>query len=82
MANLTPQFNFVTPTLPPIARNNASNSVNMNVDGIEINLPNVTNYKEFKNELIKDSDFTNAMGTYVNNKIMGKNSLEHLKFVK
>lgn len=82
LANITPQFNVVTPTMPEMVRNNASNSVSMNVDGIEINLPNVTNYKEFRNELIKDSTFTNAMGTYVNNKIMGKNPLEHLKYAK
>ena len=82
LANITPQFNVVTPTMPEMVRNNASNSVSMNVDGVEINLPNVTNYKEFRNELIKDSDFTNAMGTYVNNKIMGKNPLEHLKYAK
>ncbi|MDY5576417.1 MAG: hypothetical protein SPF70_02905, partial [Lachnospiraceae bacterium] len=82
LANITPQFNVVTPTLPKVERNNVSNSVNMSVDGVEINLPNVTNYKEFRNELIKDSTFTNAMGTYVNNKIMGKNPLEHLKYAK
>ena len=82
LANITPQFNVVTPTLPKMERNNVSNSVNMSVDGVEINLPNVTNYKEFRNELIKDSTFTNAMGTYVNNKIMGKNPLEHLKYAK
>lgn len=81
LANITPQFNVVTPTLPKMERNNVSNSVNMSVDGVEINLPNVTNYKEFRNELIKDSTFTNAMGTYVNNKIMGKNPLDHLKYV-
>ena len=81
LANITSQFNVVTPTLPKMERNNVSNSVNMSVDGVEINLPNVTNYKEFRNELIKDSTFTNAMGTYVNNKIMGKNPLEHLKYV-
>lgn len=78
----TPAIKVNLPTLPKMERNNVSNSVNMSVDGVEINLPNVTNYKEFRNELIKDSTFTNAMGTYVNNKIMGKNPLEHLKYAK
>ena len=78
----TPSIKVNLPTLPKMERNNVSNSVNMSVDGVEINLPNVTNYKEFRNELIKDSTFTNAMGTYVNNKIMGKNPLEHLKYAK
>lgn len=82
LANVTPQFNVTTPTMPKMERSNMQSSVNMNVDGIEINLPNVTNYKEFRNELIKDSTFTNAMGTYVNNHMMGKNPLEHLKYAK
>lgn len=82
LENIVPQFDVVSPALANISMSNPSNSVSMNVDGISISLPNVTNYKEFRNELIKDSTFTNAMGTYVNNKIMGKNSLEHLKYAK
>lgn len=63
-----------------VRRDNSSQEVTVKVDGMSVNLPNVTNYKEFRSELIRDNTFTDAIGTYVNNRIMGKNPLEHYKY--
>lgn len=63
-----------------VRRDSSSQDVTIKVDGMNVNLPNVTNYKEFRSELIRDNTFTDAIGTYVNNRIMGKNPLEHYKY--
>ncbi|MFQ9888824.1 MAG: hypothetical protein ACLRXH_09385, partial [Monoglobus pectinilyticus] len=59
-------------------------SQNMNVGDININmeLPGVENYEDFRNKLIKDNTFENAMFTSINHAITGKGtSLDKLKFI-
>ena len=56
----------------------------MNVGDININmeLPGVENYEDFRNKLIKDNTFENAMFTSINHAITGKGtSLDKLKFI-
>lgn len=81
LAQLNPISSSVNmPDFSKLSNRPVSQDVNMNIGDVSVTLPNVTNYKEFRNELIKDSTFTNAMGTYVNNQIMNKNPLAHLQY--
>ena len=63
-----------------------SSSVPINIGGINITCNEVNNARELMedvtNQLIKNNRFGNAMSTMINNQIMGKNPLEHLKYVK
>ena len=81
LAQLNPISSSINmPDFSKLSNRPVSQDVNMNIGDVSVTLPNVTNYKEFRNELIKDSTFTNAMGTYVNNQIMHKNPLAHLQY--
>lgn len=72
------------PSLPNAAQRSAS--VPINIGGINITCNEVNNARELMedvtNQLIKNNRFGNAMSTMINNQIMGKNPLEHLKYVK
>ena len=63
---------------------NRGNSVNTAIDNINLNiaLPNVTDYKTFKNELIKDRTFNNAVVDIVDYAMNGGNSLSTRKHIK
>ena len=72
------------PSLTNAAQRSAS--VPINIGGINITCNEVNNARELMedvtNQLIKNNRFGNAMSTMINNQIMGKNPLEHLKYVK
>ena len=84
LANVTPQINVATPTMPEMERNNMQSAVN--VGDINITCNEVQNARELMedvtDQLIKSTRFNKAMSTMVNNGIMGKNPLEHLKYVR
>jgi hypothetical protein len=72
-------------TLPDIEKiNNCSvnnQSTNIGDISIKIELPNVTNYPELKNQLIKDSSFSKAVQAETNYAITGKGTpLDKLKY--
>lgn len=67
---------FKAPTM--VAKANTT-SVN-NQNAISINLPNVTNYNEFKNALQKDSKFVGFMQEVTLGQALGKNKLNKNKF--
>lgn len=65
------------------ARSNISGDTITNTSGdiyVQMDLPNVTNYQDFKNKLISDNGFSSAIKTIVNSSVMGKNSLKKNKF--
>lgn len=70
---INPLENFNASFLPTFSDTiSHGQNVNMNVDGITISLPNVTNYTDFRNELIKDRNFEKAMFTSINHALTGK----------
>lgn len=56
-------------------------SRSLNMGDICIELPNVTNYSEFRNELINDSTFEKSICTIVNNAMLGKSTIEKQKYI-
>lgn len=83
LSNLTPQINITAPILPATVGTNASSPLNMNVGDIEINLPNVKNYDDFKNQLIKDGNFEKAMFSAINHAATGKgNVFDKMKYTR
>lgn len=65
------------------ARSNIAGDTITNTSGdiyVQMDLPNVTNYQDFKNKLISDNGFSSAIKTIVNSSVMGKNSLKKNKF--
>lgn len=63
----------------------AHSSQNMSIGDINVNmeLPNVTDYKDFRNQLISDSTFEKAMFTSINHALTGKGtSLDKLKHAR
>ena len=76
-----PQLSVGMPNYSSLAtKGNISQTMEIRVDGINIELPGVTNYASFRSELIKDSTFEKAMCTMVNNIVMSKNPLEKMKY--
>lgn len=87
--------NNLTPSINPIAENmkkmsdslqttnniNTSNEIHMDGD-ININLPGVTNYEQFRKELIGDDKFEKAIFTMVGNGMLGKSTIEKYKYVR
>lgn len=57
---------------------------NIKVDSVhvDINLPNVKSYKDFRNELINDKQFDKAINDMVSTTLMGGNSLSKRKYMK
>lgn len=79
MPSFVPNINLPSLDVPNSFR---EQKVDMKVGDITISLPNVTNYAEFRNELIKDKDFEKSILTTVNNAAMGKSTISKLKYVK
>lgn len=74
MSAIIPKHVFNS-TLPDFISTSGNNSAqNMNVGDINVNmeLPNVTDYKDFRNQLISDSTFEKAMFTSINHALTGK----------
>lgn len=83
MPSFVPNINLPSLDYSKIVPNNSrEQKVDMNVGDITISLPNVTNYAEFRNELIKDKGFEKSILTTVNNAMMGKSTISKLKYVK
>lgn len=57
---------------------------NVKVDNVhvDINLPNVKSYKDFRNELINDKQFDKAINDMVSTTLMGGNSLSKRRYMK
>lgn len=84
--NMMPKFDkFVAslPSLNNLIKSQADNSTPIyNFNGMEIILPNVKNYEEFKSALITDQKFNNAILTTVSTTLTGGNSLSNRRFLK
>lgn len=66
--------------LPNVKPASTPNSVTSNVDTIEISLPNVTNYAEFKTQLMNDRGFKNYMSEATLGVALGHNELAVNKY--
>ena len=86
--NLTPSINPIADNMKKMAdslqaTNNISTSNEIHMDGdININLPGVTNYEQFRKELIGDNKFEKAIFTMIGNGMMGKSTIEKRKYVR
>lgn len=66
--------------LPNVKPASIPNNVTSNVDTIEISLPNVTNYTEFKTQLMNDRGFKNYMNEVTLGVALGHNELAANKY--
>ena len=66
--------------LPNVKPMSTPNNVTSNVDTIEISLPNVTNYTEFKTQLMNDRGFKNYMSEATLGVALGHNELTAYKY--
>lgn len=66
--------------LPNVKPASIPNNVTSNVDTIEISLPNVTNYAEFKTQLMNDRGFKNYMSEATLGVALGHNELAVNKY--
>lgn len=66
--------------LPNVKPASTPNNVTSNVDTIEISLPNVTNYAEFKTQLMNDRGFKNYMSEATLGVALGHNELAAYKY--
>lgn len=57
-------------------------TASIEVGDINISLPNVTNYEDFRNSLIKDGNFEKSVLTMVNNAAVGKSTLGKMRFCR
>ena len=78
-SRLMPNLNLNT-NIPDFVNRNVSQSVD--VGGVNINLPNVKNYPEFKNELMRDKNFTNYMSEKLLGQALGHNELAANKYLR
>lgn len=80
--NRVPEWDKLIATLPTLntALDNSFGQSSVEVGQIQITLPNVKNYQDFKNALIKDDKFNNAVATMLDSKLNNKNSFNKLKF--
>lgn len=72
MKNIRGKYNFPASMV--------QNSTTMGDVKLEITLPNVQNYEDFRRQLVRDPNFEKATLTMVNNAVVGKNSLAKLKY--
>ncbi len=78
--NFTPAMPKM-PELPVFEQNFTGGDVNVSID--EVNLPNVTNYREFRDELLRDNTFGRAMKETTVGALSGRsNSLDRFKYVR
>lgn len=77
------KLNTTAPMINNIV-NGMRESGNIKVDSVhvDINLPNVKSYKDFRNELINDKQFDKAINDMVSTTLMGGNSLSKRKYMK
>ncbi len=61
---------------------NRRQDVNVGDIHVTIDLPNVKNYLEFRNNLVRDKDFENSMCVMINNAMLGKSTIEKLKYCR
>lgn len=80
--NRVPEWDKLIATLPTLntALDSSFGQSSVEVGQIQITLPNVKNYQDFKNALIKDDKFNNAVATMLDSKLNNKNSFNKLKF--
>lgn len=80
--NRVPEWDKLIDTLPTLntALTSSLGQSNVEVGQIEINLPNVKNYQEFKDALVKDERFNNAMAVMLDSKLNNKNSYNKMRF--
>lgn len=78
-----PSFHIAAPDVSSLAAKQAM--PNMSVDNIRVSLelPNVQDYTDFRNQLMKDSTFENAMFSSINHALTGKGtSLDKMKYTR
>lgn len=82
LANMAmPQLSVGMPNYSGLAaKGNVSQTMEVRIDGISIELPGITNYEEFRSKFIKDGVVMDAIFTSVNNNVMNKNPLAHLQY--
>lgn len=61
---------------------NRQQDINVGDIHVTIDLPNVKNYSEFRNNLVRDKDFENSMCVMINNAMLGKSTIEKLKYCR
>ncbi len=66
-----PTLNFSVPNFGSMA-NSQSSHVNVGDINVNLELPNVTDYSGFRNQLIKDNTFEKAVFTSINHALTGK----------
>lgn len=66
--------------IPNIKANRSTNETVNNDVQLSITLPNVTNYDEFKNALVKDKNFEKVVQSMTFGNALGKNSLNKNKY--
>ena len=78
---INPVLNNVKTMIPDSQIVQRQNFGGNNIDKVqmEINLPNVTNYEEFKSELVKDKQFEKVVQSMTFGNALGKNSLSKYK---
>lgn len=79
--NRVPEWDKLIDTLPTLngVLSNVGSS-NVEVGQFNVTLPNVKNYQEFKEALVKDNSFNKAIAVMLDSSINNKNSLNRLRF--
>ncbi len=78
-----PDFTSSLDNIPLPANSSGNGDSIMNVGDVSVILPNITNYEDFRNALIKDNTFEKAMFTSINHAITGKGtSLDKMKYTR
>ena len=78
---LNASMDFLNKALIPNIKANRSTNGTVNNDvQLSITLPNVTNYDEFKNALVKDKSFEKVVQSMTFGNALGKNSLNKNKY--
>lgn len=79
--NRVPEWDKLIDTLPTLNGVLANTgSSNVEVGQFNVTLPNVKNYQEFKEALVKDNSFNKAIAVMLDSNINNKNSLNRLRF--
>lgn len=66
--------------LPDFVSRSASSSASIEVGSVQIVLPNVTNYDEFRNKLIRDNTFEKAVQEFTIGQALGRNTMNKYKY--
>ena len=66
----------------PAINDNRNQDITMGDIHVTIDLPNVKNYSDFRNDLVKDRDFEKSMCVMINNAMKGKSTIEKLKYCR